>query len=136
MRVTKLQGLGANWGLITNIGNTSANLVNAGANAYAAFNQGNNNSGSGGGGGTVDNSTTNIYQAPKSAEEIALMKRQQEEIERNNRTQNALQMQNQANMWRMMDKSTKQPEKEDNTPIYLLGGIILVGAFLIAMNKK
>ena len=110
MRVTKLQGLGANWGLITNIGNTSANLVNAGANAYAAFNQGNNNSG-GGGGGTVDNSTTNIYQAPKSAEEIALMKRQQEEIERNNRTQNALQMQTQANMWRMMDKSTKQPEK-------------------------
>jgi|GEM_PF-5883609 hypothetical protein len=133
MRVTKLQGLGS-WAGISNGANLFFNGINTGVNAYNAFRQDKNSGG--GGGGIVDNSTNNIYQAPKSAEEIALMKRQQEEIERNNRTQNALQMQNQANMWRMMDKSTKQPEKEDNTPIYLLGGIILVGAFLIAMNKK
>ena len=123
MRVTKLQGLGS-WAGISNGANLFFNGINTGVNAYNAFRQDKNSGG--GGGGTVDNSTNNIYQAPKSAEEI----------ERNNRTQNALQMQNQANMWRMMDKSTKQPEKEDNTPIYLLGGIILVGAFLIAMNKK
>lgn len=118
---------------VTNGITTGLNIISQGKDLYDSFaNQGGGNSGEG---NTVVNE--NHYHITKSKEEIEL-ERQRLELARqqasfNRATTRSKHAEDIRNKRKIIDSMAQK--KEDNTPLYILGGILFLG-FIVVMMKK
>lgn len=118
---------------VTNGITTGLNIISQGKDLYDNFaNQGGGNSGEG---NTVVNE--NHYHITKSKEEIEL-ERQRLELARqqasfNRATTRSKHAEDIRNKRKIIDSMAQK--KEDNTPLYILGGILFLG-FIVVMMKK
>lgn len=118
---------------VTNGITTGLNIISQGKDLYDSFaNQGGSNSGEG---NTVVNE--NHYHITKSKEEIEL-ERQRLELARqqasfNRATARSKHAEDIRNKRKIIDSMAQK--KEDNTPLYILGGILFLG-FIVVMMKK
>lgn len=113
---------------------TGLDVAQQAANVYDTF-RGDRNSGSN---GTVVNQNQNHYHITKSPEEIALEKERIELQRQRDSFNRATQLSQQAEALRtqrkMVDSLTDRGE--DNTAIYLLGGIVLLGIVFTVLKSK
>ena len=112
---------------------TGLDIAQQAANVYDTFR---GDSGTSGSSGTVVNQ--NHYHITKSPEELALEK-EELELQRqrdsfNRATQRSQQAEALRNQRKMVDSLTDKGE--DNTAIYLLGGIVLLGIVFTALKSK
>ena len=118
---------------VTNGITTGLNIISQGKDLYDSFaNQGGGNSGEG---NTVVNE--NHYHITKSKEEIEL-ERQRLELARqqasfNRATTRSKHAEEIRNKRKIIDSMAQK--KEDNAPLYILGGILFLG-FIVVMMKK
>ena len=118
---------------VTNGITAGLNIISQGKDLYDSFaNQGSGNSGEG---NTVVNE--NHYHITKSKEEIEL-ERQRLELARqqasfNRATSRSQHAEDIRNKRKIIDSMAQK--KEDNTPLYILGGILFLG-FIVVMMKK
>ena len=118
---------------VTNGITTGLNIISQGKDLYDSFaNQGGGNSGEG---NTVVNE--NHYHITKSKEEIEL-ERQRLELARqqasfNRATTRSKHAEDIRNKRKIIDSMAQK--KEDNAPLYILGGILFLG-FIVVMMKK
>ena len=118
---------------VTNGITTGLNIISQGKDLYDSFaNQGGGNTGEG---NTVVNE--NHYHITKSKEEIEL-ERQRLELARqqasfNRATTRSQHAEDIRNKRKIIDSMAQK--KEDNTPLYILGGILFLG-FIVVMMKK
>ena len=118
---------------VTNGITTGLNIISQGKDLYDSFaNQGGGNSGEG---NTVVNE--NHYHITKSNEEIEL-ERQRLELARqqasfNRATDRSKHAEEIRNKRKIIDSMAQK--KEDNAPLYILGGILFLG-FIVVMMKK
>ena len=113
---------------------TGLDVAQQAANVYDTF-RGDRNSGSGSSGTVVNQ---NHYHITKSPEELALEK-EKLELQRqrdsfNRATQRSQQAEALLNQRKMVDSLTDRGE--DNTAIYLLGGIVLLGIVFTVLKSK
>ena len=112
---------------------TGLDMAQQAANVYDTFR---GDSGTSGSSGTVVNQ--NHYHITKGPEELALEK-EKLELQRqrdsfNRATQRSQQAEALLNQRKMVDSLTDRGE--DNTAIYLLGGIVLLGIVFTALKSK
>lgn len=128
--MTTLQRMALGSGALNWI-NTGANLLNAGANAYSSLK--NNNTGSNAGGETVHNTT--IVERQLTPEEIKILQERHAQDVQNQELNRALKFQENADKRRLLEGAYQTP-KEDNTMLYMVGGILLLGVVFVAVKSK
>ncbi|GIZ16212.1 hypothetical protein [Capnocytophaga catalasegens] len=114
---------------IVDVGTT---LINTGANVYGTIKSSQNS-----GGGTLQTSenVTIINQRQLTPEEIKILQEQHEENLKQLAFDRAMQMQNAADKRRLLDKQYEKPQN-DNTIVYMLGGLLFFGIFFTAIKNN
>lgn len=110
--------------------NMGINALNTGANMYAALSPKPTQTAFG---ETVH--TTIVNERQLTPEEIDIIKQQHQEWLKNQQLERAMKMQQNADMRRVLQKEYKTPES-DNTPIFIVGGLLLVGMIFMVIKKK
>ena len=118
-----------NWSKIIDNGTS---IINAGVNAYSAFNSSNN---AGNNASSSQAGTTIVNQRQLTPEEIKILQEQHEENLKQMSFNRAMQMQDAADKRKIIEKSLEKP-KNDDTLLYILGGLFFFGMFFTAMKKN
>lgn len=109
---------------------TALDVVNTGANVYSSIKGSNNSSG---GGQTVNHTT--VVERQLTPEEIKIKQEQHAEWLKQQQYNQALKMQEAADMRRVITGNFGAKPEKDNTILYITGGVIALGLIVLLVKK-